>query len=90
MANDNTNGHKGLQGILDELDAATADAIVTSCFRHPFGPTRVPATATPVRPVPDTPRRTVAPAIAPTLLAAAETASAAEPAPDPESGSSAS
>jgi cellulose synthase (UDP-forming) len=72
----------------DEMDAATADAIVASCFRNPFGPSGLRATATPVRRVPDAPRRAAEPSFSPTLLAAAETASTSEPAPDPESGSS--
>jgi cellulose synthase (UDP-forming) len=72
----------------DELDAATSDAIVSSCFRNPFGPTGLRATATPVRRVPAAPRRAAAPSISPTLLAAAESASTAEPDPDPDPGSS--
>ncbi|HMO00705.1 MAG TPA: glycosyltransferase [Miltoncostaeaceae bacterium] len=69
----------------DPMDAGMADAIVTSCFRNPFGPA-APATPPPAQVPAPTLRPAPAPAMDVAFLAAAETASATEGADDPEAG----
>jgi hypothetical protein len=68
----------------DPLPPSLADAIVAWCFRHPFG-TPLPGVPAPHPAPAPAPARRPAPAAAHTLLAAAETASTAEPPADDRS-----